>query len=315
MTVRAIFSVDFEGIKGMEHPVPLYDLETTTLDLLSTLRRRSINGVFFVVGQLVRERPGLIEAIAGDGHEIGVHGVDHSNIQRARPVEFDRFADDLAQVCGQIAELCGYRPRGFRAPYLMSPVFYDSVVYRCLADLDFTWASNREIRWPEELFRPGRIAASVPWGSALRSLLLRPPLVVALNPALLLQEWRRGHLKRPARWLLRGPGPFERGPLMEYPVLSPMDCDLIGLPDPTADTDPALIDYAEWALLERLDRSGEWFSLTIHDWISATANRLPFLESVLDALAAQGELRWIRPGLDSHLTGNAKPSGFPGIQQ
>jgi hypothetical protein len=88
---------------------------------------------------------------------------------------------------------------------------------------------------------------------------------------------------------------------MEYPVLSPMDCDLIGLPDPTADTDPALTDYAIWALLERLDRSGDWFSLTIHDWISGTANRPAYLESVLDDLAARRELHWIRPGLDGSL--------------
>lgn len=308
MTVRSIFTVDFEGAYGMDHPTPDYDLETTTVDLLGALRRRNIKGVFFVVGQLISERPSLIETIARDGHEVAVHGVGHSHIQRAGAVQFDRFANDLAQICDQFAELCGYRPRGFRAPYLMSPVFYDSPVYRCLADLDFTWVSNREIRWPEELFRPGRIAGDGPRRSALlRSLLLRPPVLVALNPALLLQEWRRGHLHGPARWLLRGPGPFERGPLVEYPVLSPMDCDLIGLPDPTADTDPALIDYAIWALVERLDRSADWFSLTIHDWISGTANRLPGLESVLDALAARTQLDWIRPGLDTPGPEDGKP--------
>ncbi len=300
MTVRTIFTVDFEGIYGMDQPAPGYDLETATLHLLGALRRRSIKGVFFVVGQLVTERQDLIEAIAGDGHEVAVHGVGHSHIQQAGPVQFDRFANDLALVCDQIAELCGYRPCGFHAPYLMSPAFYDPAVYRCLADLDFTWASNREIRWPEELFRPGLMTTNgLRHSAVLRSLLLRPPLVVGLNPALLLQEWRRGHLNAPARWLLRGPRPFERGPLTEYPVLSPMDCDLIGLPDPTADTDPALIDYAIWALLERLDRSGDWFSLTIHDWISGTANRLPFLKSALDAMAARAELQWIRPGLDT----------------
>lgn len=82
----------------------------------------------------------------------------------------------------------------------------------------------------------------------------------------------------------------------------------MGLPDPAGDTDPALVDYAIWALLQRLDRSGDWFSLTIHDWISGTANRLPYLESLLDAVQARRELQWTRPGLDSSLRWDTKPS-------
>lgn len=126
MTVRAVFTVDFEGIHGMDHPAPHYDLDTTTLHLLGALRRRSIRGVFFVVGQLVKEQPGLIEVIARDGHEVAVHGVDHSCLQPVGPVELDCFADDLAQICDRIAEIVRVPTAG-----VSCSVLDESTLLRC----------------------------------------------------------------------------------------------------------------------------------------------------------------------------------------
>ena len=122
---------------------------------------------------------------------------------------------------------------------------------------------------------------------------------VALNPGLVYREKQWGHIGHPVTWLLRGAAPFRRGPLMELPELSPLDCDLIGLPNPLLDSDPELLAYARWALTERFDRSDEWFSLTIHDWISGTANRHASLALLLDELELRGGVQWVRPGLDS----------------
>jgi peptidoglycan/xylan/chitin deacetylase (PgdA/CDA1 family) len=296
-TRRVIFAVDYEGIYGMPDPTKSYDLEATTLRLLETLARRKINGVFFVVARLVNEHPALIEQLAGAGHEVGLHGVDHENLAAVDGAGLSHFGRQLDQASERVAQICGERPRGFRAPYLMAPKFYTPAVYALLVDQGFTWVSNRAIRYPEELFRPDKLRGL--WRMAARTGLPASRLAtVALNPGLVFWERRRGHIDHPAAWLFHGAPPFRRGALMELPELSPLDCDLIGLPDPVLDSDPELLAYARWALTERFDRSDEWFSLTIHDWISGTANRLASLGVLLDGLAARSALEWVRPGLD-----------------
>ena len=284
----------------MPDPNGSYDLEATTRRLLGTLARREIHGVFFVVGRLIDEHPALIEQLAEAGHEVALHGVDHENLAAANEGQLSQFAKELDRASEQVDRICGQRPRGFRAPYLMAPEFYSPQVYALLGDLGFTWVGNRSIRYPEELLRPDRIRTGSLWRLAARTGLPASRLAtVALNPGLVYRETRWGHIDHPVTWLLRGAAPFRRGALMELPELSPLDCDLIGLPNPLLDSDPELLAYARWALTERFDRSDEWFSLTIHDWISGTANRHASLEVLLDELQLRGGLQWVRPGLDS----------------
>jgi peptidoglycan/xylan/chitin deacetylase (PgdA/CDA1 family) len=298
-TRRVIFTVDYEGIHGMPDPTSTYDLEATTLRLLETLDRRKIKGVFFVVARLVNEHPALIEQLAGAGHEVGLHGVDHENLAAIDEARLSHFGKQLDEASEKLAQICGQRPRGFRAPYLMAPKFYSPQVYALLVDQGFTWVSNRAIRYPEELLRPDKCRTSSLWRIAARKGLPASRLAtIALNPGLVFWETKRGHIGHPAAWLFQGAAPFRRGALMELPELSPLDCDLIGLPNPDLDSDPELLAYARWALTERFDRSNKWFSLTIHDWISGTANRLANLGTLLDELQSRSALDWVRPGLD-----------------
>jgi peptidoglycan/xylan/chitin deacetylase (PgdA/CDA1 family) len=297
---RVVFTVDYEGVHGMPDPDSSYDLEATTHRLLGTLARRRIHGVFFVVGRLLDEHPALVEQLASAGHEVALHGVAHESLAAASEGQLSQFAEDLDRASEKVDRICGRRPRGFRAPYLMAPEFYSPQVYALLADLGFTWVSNRSIRYPEELLRPDRLRTGTLWRLAARTGLPASRLAtVALNPGLVYRETKWGHIGHPVTWLLRGAAPFRRGTLMELPELSPLDCDLIGLPNPLLDSDPELLAYARWALTERFDRSDEWFSLTIHDWISGTANRHASLELLLDDLERRGGLHWVRPGLDS----------------
>jgi peptidoglycan/xylan/chitin deacetylase (PgdA/CDA1 family) len=301
VTRRVIFTVDYEGIHGMPDPTNSYDLEATTLRLLETLALRGIKGVFFVVGRLIDEHPALVEQLAGAGHEVGLHGMDHENLAAIDEPELSTFARQLDGASEKVARICGHRPRGFRAPYLMAPKFYSPQVYALLVDQGFTWVSNRAIRYPEELFRPDKCRTNKLWRLAARAGIPASRLAtVALNPGLVLSETKRGHIDHPVTWLHGGAAPFRRGALAELPELSPLDCDLIGLPDPFVDSDPELLAYARWALIERFDRSDKWFSLTIHDWLSGTANRLANLEALLDQLQSRAALEWVRPGFDEH---------------
>ena len=300
MKRRAVFTVDYEGHHGMPRPSAGYDLSKSTRALVGALERQNVGGVFFVVGRLVDERPELIEYLAAAGHEVGLHGVDHEHLDCSDKASLPQFADELDRLCDTVAQIGGKRPRGFRSPFLMAPTFYSPQVYRVLAELGFTWVSNRSIRFPEELFRPDRLRTGRPWHLLAKKGVPASRLgTLVLNPRLLYQEKQRGHLQSPSRWLLSGAPPFHRRSLVELPELSPMDCDLLGLPDPTVDSDPDLLSYARWALINRFHRSGEWFCLTVHDWISGTGNRLANLEAILHDLGQRTELQWVRPGLEN----------------
>ena len=60
-------------------------------------------------------------------------------------------------------------------------------------------------------------------------------LLGPLNAGLLVKENFHGSLACRLRWLLGQQPPFVRDGLVEIPVYSPLDCDLLGLPRPDAD--------------------------------------------------------------------------------
>jgi polysaccharide deacetylase family protein (PEP-CTERM system associated) len=129
-----LLSVDFEdwhqlmrrriGTAGWEDTGPALARQTVRmLDLLDELRVRA---TFFVLGMAARAYPGLVEQIAGRGHEIGCHGDAHLLVSSQTREE---FAADLRTASATIEQLIGRRPAGYRAPAFSitrhSPWAYD----------------------------------------------------------------------------------------------------------------------------------------------------------------------------------------------
>jgi polysaccharide deacetylase family protein (PEP-CTERM system associated) len=82
--------------------------------LLSLLRDRQVKATFFVVGEVVRRHPRLIEAIVAQGHELGCHGMSHRPLWDLTPDDFRR---ELQEFSATVEELVpGAKPVGFRAP-------------------------------------------------------------------------------------------------------------------------------------------------------------------------------------------------------
>ena len=73
--------------------------------------------------------------------------------------------------------------------------------------------------------------------------------------------------------------------MLEVPVYGPLDCHLVGLPDPVTATPQGLIDYAAFAYRETLAVGGQITMLTFHDWLISGGNRLSLLDGVLTAAA------------------------------
>jgi peptidoglycan/xylan/chitin deacetylase (PgdA/CDA1 family) len=282
---RLLVCFDFEGSYGMPYDVA-YDLEAGARLILAELTRYQAHAVFFVVGRMVEEHPQVVRALAAAGHEIGLHGYDHDDLAGYNRQGLARLGDDLARVGSLVQEIAGVRPRCFRAPYLLAPRFYRPEVYALLRAQGYRWVSNREIRYPVELFRPGRLPGRPAWrgrpGGA-------PPLarnrimLAPLNAGLVAHETFAGSPAGRLRWLLGQRAPFVRDGLVEVPLYAPLDCDLLGLPTPQSDTPPEMLAYAQAVVRAAAVAPGALTMVTFHDWIITGGNRLVLLGDVLAA--------------------------------
>ncbi|MBO8195820.1 polysaccharide deacetylase family protein [Streptomyces oryzae] len=82
--------------------------------LLEVLRRHGVQATFFVVGENAAAFPGLLHAIAADGHVVGNHSWAHHPLNRMRPSD---VRDDLGRTSELIDRVVGTPPRWCRAPY------------------------------------------------------------------------------------------------------------------------------------------------------------------------------------------------------
>ena len=81
--------------------------------LLSELRNNDIRATFFIVGYIAERHPDLVSEVVDDGHEIGIHGYDHSLVfQKTR----SEFARDIEKACKAVERAAGIRPTIYRAP-------------------------------------------------------------------------------------------------------------------------------------------------------------------------------------------------------
>lgn len=117
------FTVDLEDwFQGLTSTNPLVDqwpsfesrVETATRRLLALLRAQDVRATFFVLGYVADAYPGLIEEIAAEGHEIGVHGYYHRFVSQ---MTADEFARELDQTIDAVMRITGIMPAGHRAPY------------------------------------------------------------------------------------------------------------------------------------------------------------------------------------------------------
>lgn len=88
-------------------------VEESVERVLELLSNHDVTATFFVVGEVAREYPGVLERIADADHEIATHGDTHTPLSALNP---ETFVDEIERSCDAIERVTGYRPRGFRAP-------------------------------------------------------------------------------------------------------------------------------------------------------------------------------------------------------
>lgn len=82
-----------------------------TRQLLDGLYERGAKATFFLCGYRMQEYPDITQRIVDEGHEIGLHGYSHKNMQ-------DLSRRDIAQEISQTQDLLpqGCKPLFFRPP-------------------------------------------------------------------------------------------------------------------------------------------------------------------------------------------------------
>ena len=85
-----------------------------TAVLLDGLRDRGAKATFFLVGCQVELAPELVERMAAEGHQIGVHTLDHVQVNGLSRKEFEGQVEGLRRV---LYPLIGERELWLRPPY------------------------------------------------------------------------------------------------------------------------------------------------------------------------------------------------------
>ncbi|MBQ3135149.1 MAG: polysaccharide deacetylase family protein [Oscillospiraceae bacterium] len=85
-----------------------------TAVLLDALAQRGVKATFFLVGCQVELAPELVERMAAEGHQIGIHTLDHVQVNGLSQRDFERQVEGLRRV---LYPLVGERELWLRPPY------------------------------------------------------------------------------------------------------------------------------------------------------------------------------------------------------
>jgi peptidoglycan/xylan/chitin deacetylase (PgdA/CDA1 family) len=120
--------------------------------VLDLLGEANVQAAFFLIGEQVRRRPGIVARIVNEGHLAAVHGYQHRLQLRLGARE---VAIDVAQGAAIVADAGGAAPVWHRPPYgIYSPAGLEAVKEAGLRPL--LWS-----RWGKDWRRfttPARIA-------------------------------------------------------------------------------------------------------------------------------------------------------------
>ena len=106
------------GIGPTGHVALTYDDgpdPVSTPHFLELLRRHDRRATFFLLGQHIAPHAELVRRMAGEGHELAVHGWDHRCL--ALRGSIGRLGDELRRTRDLIEAITGEQARWYRPPY------------------------------------------------------------------------------------------------------------------------------------------------------------------------------------------------------
>ena len=187
--------------------------------LLDDLDRWNARGTVFVVGEVAQQSPELVREIAARGHEVGLHGADHTPLTELSP---QQLREVLGAASRSLSDLVDAPIAGFRAP-IFSLVPETSWAPQILSELGFEYSSSVLPAWNPLFGWPGAPRTPFRWPCGLIELPapvtgigpLRLPLLggtylrAAPTAVVRWARWRARHHQMP--WLYAHPYDFDPG--------------------------------------------------------------------------------------------------------
>lgn len=113
-----LYGRNFNGLpRGARSLALTYDdgpNDPHTLRLMEVLAQHDVRATFFLLGQFVREKPGIVRELVEAGHAIGNHTYSHPNLIFVSPAELKK---QIEETNAAIEDACGQRPTLFRPPF------------------------------------------------------------------------------------------------------------------------------------------------------------------------------------------------------
>lgn len=145
----------FGSIRGAQTTDPVVALTfddgpdpASTPGVLDALGRHRVHATFFVLVERAEAHPGLIRRMLDEGHEVGLHGVDHRRLTR---LNRRMVRPHIENGIRRLVVVTGQKPRWFRPPYGSQDLRSYIVARRCGMDV-VVWSADCEdwVQRPEE---------------------------------------------------------------------------------------------------------------------------------------------------------------------
>jgi polysaccharide deacetylase family protein (PEP-CTERM system associated) len=136
MALPVTFTLDFEDLRTS--PTQESRVEYATSLILDRMAELDIRGTIFCVAEVAQREPELLRRMTDLGHEIAVHGLQHTPIDLLGP---QRFHEQTIRAKDILEQLSGQEVVGFRAPQF-SVVPETSWALDILAEVGFTYTSS-----------------------------------------------------------------------------------------------------------------------------------------------------------------------------
>lgn len=110
-----LLSIDLEDVRDQVDDGSQYKeaVPGNTHQYLEFLQSKNARATFFVVGNVARKYPSLINEIISEGHEIACHSDKHTQINKQTPEE---FSEDIKRNLGSLCDAGAKNVLGYRAP-------------------------------------------------------------------------------------------------------------------------------------------------------------------------------------------------------
>jgi polysaccharide deacetylase family protein (PEP-CTERM system associated) len=110
--------------------------------LLGLFEQFQVRATWFVLGEVARQHPALLDEIAAQGHVIASHGLAHRPVHRMTPAEFARDLDEALILLRPWEAAWGSAGPGYRAPDFSLPPAEE--YYRVLGQAGVAWSSSQQ---------------------------------------------------------------------------------------------------------------------------------------------------------------------------